>query len=284
MIKFECGSAITVLNAIGSGIGSTLGISTLNKVIIENADSMEFIINQKNADDFLIKQCIDTFEKKFRLSIEPAKITTNTQLPPKKGMKTSSTVSTLLILALAKFTNIEMSNYEAMLLGAEASVIAKVSITGAFDDAYTSLNGGFVITNNYKKQVLFKSIIPSNILKKEISLLIPENSNPKDELLNLSEFVDTSVLSQSLKEAYARNIERAIDLNTSAYAQYLLKDPKIINDLKTDTKSIVGLNGAGPSLFIIHESDLSEEIERTINNQYHEYQLVRSRFRKLIKP
>ena len=102
---------------------------------------MEFISRQK------IRQVSSRLINKLIENMIPKKILDNTKLeldfksniPTGYGLKSSSAISSAVVLSCAKAFGKIMSDEEILKLGAKTSIQTKVSITGAYDDASACL-------------------------------------------------------------------------------------------------------------------------------------------------
>lgn len=278
MIRNTAGSAITILNAIKSNHGAAMGIQAKIGTEISVADKL---IIQSSSDELLINSCIHLVENEFGISIDKIKIHTFSELPPSRGMKTSSSISCTTIEALLRYYHISVSKELIIHMGAKASINAGVSITGAIDDAYASYLGGMAFTDNSSGQLVYHKKIPSDLVELGVLLLIPAYDNPKSGVMNELEQIDSNLINQSLESMKKGEILAAIEWNTNAYAPLLLRDPNIVDELRSFGLETVGLNGAGPSLFALMKPDKMTDAITNINNSFPDLRLVRSSFRDL---
>ena len=77
-----------------------------------------------------------------------AKIKTQSNIPIARGLKSSSVAANATALATTAALGKTLDDLEIIKLGVEAAFDAKVTVTGAFDDACASYFGGIVITDN----------------------------------------------------------------------------------------------------------------------------------------
>lgn len=277
--------AITILNAIGTDHGSAIGIKAHNHVILKQSD--ELLINTPpDIKSDLILSCIKEFSTYYQKitgnSIDHVKyeIKTKSEYPPSRGMKTSSIFSNAIISAL-------FSNYDTKLpnskiekdivdLAARASIRTGVSITGAYDDAYASLLGGVVLTENRTGNLILHENIPQELMQLAVVLLIPAEINQKSDIKDRISNVDRELLNQAQARILEANYIDAIKLNTGAYGP-LLGDMEIIDDL--NSKSLVtGLNGAGPSLFSLVEKRKINEFIYYLGNNFPMFRSIQTQF------
>lgn len=281
MIRRKVGSAITLINAIAWGVGATFGIRANIEVTIEKCDGKLIEINPEGNSPDLVNACIRQIERNYIHNVDNIKITTQSDLPSQRGMKTSSGIAAATIAALSDFYDLKLNREVIIEQSALASIKSKASITGAVDDAYSAYSGGGHLTRNGKFYMLKEFEVPVGF---EVFLLIPDEKLPKQEIGNLREQISNKVMYEARRELEKGNWERTIEINTSQYAPLLLKTPEIINELRIATESIVGLNGAGPSLFVITEVSRSNEIQHVIEDSFTKYLVYPTSFRKLEEP
>lgn len=76
------------------------------------------------------------------------------------GLKSSSAVSNAVALACKSLVNKEINDDFVLNSAIDASLYAKTTITGAYDDSTACYYGGFVTTDNYKRKILKEKIHP----------------------------------------------------------------------------------------------------------------------------
>ncbi len=277
-ITSRTGSAITVLNAMKSGIGAAIGIREYTDVRIEEGEGISFNINPSLNDFRLVEAIINEYQTQTGVKIENITIQTDAPFPPAMGMKTSSSVANGLIEALNRYFGIEMETNKLIGIGAEASINAGVSITGAFDDAYASYLGGLAYTNNEKRELLGLFSAPENY---DVVLLLPDYPIPKVLLKNVIQLVDDGLIEEARESFEKRRLVEAIQYNTAAYASVFLPDPDIITRLEELSCEVIGLNGGGPAMFAITKPKVTERFVEEAKELMPELVLLKTTFRKL---
>ena len=84
-------------------------------------------------------------------------------IPTGYGLKSSSAISTAVSMACSKAFDKKLTDKEILNIGVKSSIQTKVSITGAYDDACACYYGGFNVTNNHKKNLVFRRQAPNNL-------------------------------------------------------------------------------------------------------------------------
>lgn len=275
-IRVKTGSAITVVNAIALGKGAAIGIEANNIVTISKSDNLEILTFPEDNDNKLIQTCLEEFSKDQQISPLKIRVETEFELPPAKGLKTSSAVSCALLEGLYRHYELPVDYETIIKMSAKCTIKAGVSITGAIDDAWAAHFGGYFVTDNLNRSILFSSNTP---FSHYVYLLIPQDSTPKSKLPDLSEEKNLTFLDEAIRYAMEGEIESAIAKNTEFYSPHLLKDETIIEDLSKTTTSVVGINGAGPSIFVLAKRD-NTKIKEHISTSYPEYRLFESKTRR----
>ncbi len=269
MITVEVGSAITVLNAIATGIGAAIGTTPTHRITVKRSENM--IVDTGNDTDLkLVDECLELMRTQFGIE-DQFRIDMNIIFPPARGMKTSSIASVGLVSAFNSMYNLELSTSNIIGLSASASINAGVSITGAMDDAYAVSVGGYWITDNLERKVLFTQDRPD--MNENVIFAVPLKSIPKASIKIELDSEDQGVLEEAKKKAISGNWREAIRLNTSVYAAHLLSE-NIPSELSRLTGSTVGINGAGPSVFVLSQPSETEKIQSQLKDIIPDYNLT----------
>ena len=166
--------AITIVNAIPSGLGAAMGIDLWTEALVEFGEfgGIEVeIVDAVEEDKSLAEKVVEKVLKKAGLNRLGARVKTRSNIPIGKGLKSSSAAANAIALASVKALNLNLSPEEAVLIGVEASIEAGVSITGAYDDSYTSFFGGINVTDNISRRVLRRFRAPDDL---RVLLMVPE--------------------------------------------------------------------------------------------------------------
>src|SRR3990170_3892293 len=135
----------TIINAIATWKGAAFGIDlkTEAEVVLTDSKKIQGYM-EEGGDTTLIERCIDLTLLRFGSS-SGAKVATKSEIPIASGLKSSSAAANAAVLATVDALDEELEPMEAIKIGIQAALDAKVTITGAFDDACASMLGGFVI-------------------------------------------------------------------------------------------------------------------------------------------
>jgi shikimate kinase len=156
VVKATVHGAVSIVNAIATGKGAALGISKKTDVEIETTQGTGITIETKNKQisSRLINRVIKKIVPKSKLSKTKFRVYLESEIPTGYGLKSSSAVSSAVAMGCAKLFKSEMTDFEILCSGVDASIETKVSLTGAYDDACACYYGGFVVTDNYKRKII----------------------------------------------------------------------------------------------------------------------------------
>jgi shikimate kinase len=187
------------VNAIATGKGSALGISlkVTAEVEFQKGRGMR-VITGRNGDDELIKNIIQKTIPKQIIESNMITIKVDSEIPIGYGLKSSSAVSNAVALACSQIEKEDdVNDYAILEVAVRSSLEAKVSLTGAYDDATACYFGGFTVTDNYSRRLFRRERAPENLYA---IILLPSNTSRGDvrKLSNLSDiFIDAFRFAES---------------------------------------------------------------------------------------
>ena len=258
--------AVSLVNAISTGNGATLGIDTFVKTRLETKDGTGIYItsDNKTISSRLINKVIENIVPKRQLEKTRLELDFKSNIPTGYGLKSSSAISTAVSMACSKAFKKDMNDKKILKVGVESSIQTKVSITGAFDDACACYYGGFNVTNNYKRDLIFRHPAPKNL---EAIIFLPK-SRKRGNLKKLKNFKDA--FEKAWEFARKSDYWNAAILNGIATSSILNSNPELI--LKLVKKGAVGatISGNGPSIVGIvkrgHGSNIKKEFSSLEGN------------------
>jgi len=254
--------AISIVSAIATGKGATLGISLKTKALVDISPGKGVVIESKNKtiSSRLINSVIRKVIPKNDLDKTKIKISLESEIPTGYGLKSSSAISSAVALACAKLFRPKWSDNQILLAGVNASIESKVSITGAYDDACGCYYGGYAVTDNYKRKII-KS---ERVSKKLVAVIFIPRSRKRGNVKNLKN------LSPIFEQAwnFARNSDywNAMILNGLATSTILKSDPKIIIDLIEKGALGASVSGNGPAIAAICKKENAVNIKKVFSN------------------
>ena len=152
--------AVSIVNAIAIGKGSTLGVDTFVETTLTKREGKGIHITSENKtiSSRLINRLIENMIPKKILDNTKLELDFKSNIPTGYGLKSSSAISSAVILSCAKAFGKNTSDEAILKLGAKTSIQTKISITGAYDDACACHFGGFNVTDNLKMKLILSLI------------------------------------------------------------------------------------------------------------------------------
>ena len=250
--------AVSLVNAISTGNGATLGIDTFVKTRLETKDGTGIYItsDNKTISSRLINKVIENIVPKRQLEKTRLELDFKSNIPTGYGLKSSSAISTAVSMACSKAFKKDMNDKKILKVGVESSIQTKVSITGAFDDACACYYGGFNVTNNYKRDLIFRHPAPKNL---EAIIFLPK-SRKRGNLKKLKNFKDA--FEKAWEFARKSDYWNAAILNGIATSSILNSNPELI--LKLVKKGAIGatISGNGPSIAAIVRKENESNVKK----------------------
>ncbi len=260
--KANLHGAVSLVNAIATGKGATLGISLNVEVIIEISQGKGITIDSKskNLSLRLIKKTIEKSVSKKDLQKTKFRVYLKSEIPTGYGLKSSSAISSAVALACAKLFRPKIDDSQVLLAGVNASIESGVSITGAYDDACACYYGGFMITDNYKRKIIHSKKAPKNLL----SVIFIPRSRRRGNIKNLKSL--SPVFEQAWNLAKNSDYWNAMILNGLAASSILNSDPRIITDLVEKGALGASVSGNGPAIAAVCKKENVSSVKKIFSD------------------
>lgn len=285
MVSVRSPASATVINAISTGKGSAFGIElyvTANVTILpdktdRDMDSICKSLDNPDMDTALMHSCVEkVYERlkkhpRFNLKNIVVNVETKSDIPPGSGLSSSSAASNSVVYAALlafleeagmSLEDTDITDEDIINMGIDASLECGVTKTGSYDDASASYYGGWKITDNYERKILYDYLV--NYQK--ILIYIPNKSlytaqSDVKAMKTLSSLVEIA-----FDNAVNKNIEKALTLNGFLYCAALNLDTQIVMDaLKLGAKA-AGLSGTGSAYTILlDDSSNINEIKKALS-------------------
>jgi shikimate kinase len=243
--------AISIVNAIATGKGSALGISlkVTAEAQLRSGHGIKFTTGRNG--DKLIKNIIQKTIPKETIEDNMISIMVDSEIPIGYGLKSSSAVSNAVALACSRLAQqAEIDDYAILDVSTRSSLEAKVSLTGAYDDATACYFGGFTVTDNYSRRLIRKEKAPDNLYA---IILLPTQSSRGDirKLRNFSDlFIDAFELAES------GQYWKAMKLNGVLASAALLSSYGPTLDAMEHGALSASISGNGPSIAAVAYKDI----------------------------
>ena len=250
--------AVSIVNAIAIGKGSTLGIDTFVETTLTKKEGKGIHITSENKtiSSRLINKLIENMIPKKILDNTKLELDFKSNIPTGYGLKSSSAISSAVILSCAKAFGKTISDEDILRLGAKTSIQAKVSITGAYDDACACHFGGFNVTDNLKMKLLSRELAPKDL---QAIIFLPK-SRKRGNLKKLKEFKEAFEKSWQM----AKNLDywNAAILNGIATTSILNSEPNLIMKLMEKGALCATISGNGPSIMAITNKKNKSRVQK----------------------
>ena len=250
--------AITILNAIPTGIGSALGITlqTDAEVVVgKGKPGIKVSLPERGEEDLLAKECVEGMFLHAEEGLRDVKVRTLSTIPISRGLKSSSAAANAITLATARALGLKIDDIDIVKMGVEAARRAGVTVTGAFDDAMACYFGGVAVTNNSEMEVIKRTRLKKNL---RVILHVPERKIRKGGLSRNT----FKPLFKQFKEVEELVLDgeyfEAINLNGKLIADSLGIDNSIAEEALRSGALAAGVTGTGPATAILCSEDAFE--------------------------
>ncbi|MHB8605482.1 MAG: shikimate kinase [Thermoplasmatota archaeon] len=248
---------MSVVNAIASGLGASLAVDLASEATVtlleETRDITVRIAPDVGEDPTLAREVVRAVLA--RAGIETpygALVETTSTIPMSRGLKSSSAAANAIALAtnaaLSKLEGRQVAERDLLDAGVAASLAARVSITGAYDDACASFYGGLCVTDNTERRLLVRHELPADLVA---VVHVPARKTRKASVKDLSHAGIASVVKRAHALALAGNWAEAMTLNGLAYgALYGTPAEPVLRALAAGARG-ASVSGTGPALAAI---------------------------------
>ncbi|HII54427.1 shikimate kinase [Candidatus Micrarchaeota archaeon CG08_land_8_20_14_0_20_49_17] len=254
----------TVINAMATSQGCAFGIDLYTKLKLKTRQG-EFKVKYtarspagkalKVPDtliragilEFFTSQGIEPFYS-FDVSVE-------TNIPPAKGLKSSSSTSLALMEALNGLTR-SLPEYDVLNLSVLASKAAGVTMTGAYDDACACYLGGFNVTDNNENRLVKHMPVPDYQVLIWLGKGTAFSGKMKPEMFG--------AIKERIWRAYEwavnDNFYKAMRLSTKAYCEVFGYDDSIVEFALDAGAEMCGLSGKGPAFHALVKPEKAQTV------------------------
>jgi len=252
LVGYRSHSAVSVVNAIATWRGAALGVdlwAEAEAVVLSEPRIEGEVLGDPSVDTILIEKAALIVLKRFNLMEEVGvRVVTRSNIPVARGLKSSSAAANAVVLAVTGALDEEIDDLEAVNLGVDACVDARVTITGAFDDACTSFFGGLVVTDNREREILLREMFSEDF---EVLLKIPSKKVKTVDTKEKPLWVFKDLFLQAHGFALKGRVWEAITLNGLLCAVVYGLDTRFIVDALAAGALAAGVSGTGPTMFAV---------------------------------
>ena len=249
--------AATIINAIATGKGAAVGVDLWTKATVTLTDEAGTIdvkiLSDSSENPVLAQKTVERILKHFGLEQEfGAKVETQSNIPVARGLKSSSAAANAIALATTAALERSLDDIAVVKLGVDGAMDAKVTITGAFDDACASYFGGVVITDNLERIIVKRFELaeaPAVLFYVPAKKTYTADSDVK-RMKGMA-----SVVKIAYREALNGNYWAALTMNGLIFSSALGYDSSPAVDALTAGAYAAGLSGTGPAVTAIVPED-----------------------------
>ena len=251
--------AISIINAIATGKGSTLGISLKVKAKITLEPGFSGI-SKNFANDKLINKIIKSIIPNKILNNNFVSINLTSDIPAGWGLKSSSAVSNAISLACYKLINDEIYDRSVLNTAVNSSLWAKVSITGAFDDACACYFGGIILSDNYYKKLIKRETINNDLW---VIIFLP-NGISRGDIMKLK--LHKELFNHAFKLAIRGDYWKAMNLNGILINSILYNNYDPLLHAIENNCLAVSYSGNGPAIAAVVYKDNIENLKNSLES------------------
>jgi shikimate kinase len=254
--------AATIVNAMAFGKGAAFGVDLYTKAQVKLTDEpgivkAEIASDPKESTDLMEKTVVRVLQQFNAEKRFGAKVKTWSNIPIAKGLKSSSAAANAVALATTAALGAMEDDFRIINLGVDAAFAAKVTVTGAFDDACASYFGGIVVTDNLERKIVARLPLTEDLV---VLFHVPAqkaysgNSNV-ERLKTVKPLVQVAY-----EEALGGKIWEALTLNGLIYSSVWGYDSSIALDALDAGASAAGLCGKGPAVTAVTPKDKVDSV------------------------
>jgi shikimate kinase len=263
-VEAICYGAATIINAMATGKGAAFGVDLWTKAEVrlthEPGVIEGTILSDPDESPILIKETITAIFDHFGVEHEYGAVAkTWSNFPIARGLKSSSGAANALALATVATLKERLDDITVIKLGVSAAIAAKVTVTGAFDDACASYFGGVVITDNEKRKILDDFTLAEEDLV--VLFHVPKQKVHTISIDGARTRVVADLVKTAFKEALRRNVWSALTLNGLIFSSALGYDSWRAFDALLAGAVAAGLSGKGPTVTAIVPRDKIESVK-----------------------
>lgn len=258
--------AATIVNAIALGKGAAFGVDLWTRAEVKLTEEPGVIraeiVSDPKESTLLIEKTAARVLQRFGLEKTfGVKVKTLSNIPIARGLKSSSVAANATALATTAALGKTLDDLEIVKLGVEAAFDAKVTVTGAFDDACASYFGGIVITDNLKREIIKQLPLPDDLTV--LFHVPPQKAYTADSNVDRLKTVKPLV-EIAFEKALEGKVWEALTLNGLIYASASNLNTAIAIDALAAGAVAAGLCGKGPAVTAVVSKDKVDSVKAAL--------------------
>jgi shikimate kinase len=242
--------AISVINSIPCGIGSTIGIDlkTTSEFTPGGVGKNVKIMNDPSEDDTMARLCVEAALGCMGLELKGWTLTVNSEIPISRGLKSSSSACNSIISAVLNEYGQRIRALDMIRIGVNCARSAGVTVTGAFDDACGCHLGGLVVTDNSRDELIGHY----DIKDYDVVIHVPERRIRKHSL-SKEMFAPVSAKAAELVKLLPDGVLEVMTANGSLISEVIGENGIMAKIALKRGALAAGISGTGPATAMLVE-------------------------------
>jgi shikimate kinase len=255
--------AISIVNALPTGVGSAVGVELPVRAELElhpagSTEKWDVRIPDDARTPLVIEALTQSLRRFAPGTSGRGELSVRSSVPVGRGLKSSSAVSSAVVLAVARATETDVTPIDVARISADASIVAGVSATGAFDDALAGLSVGVIVADNARAELLRTIPIDPDL---RVALYVPSGPHPPSPGLRGRFESEAVASSRAVRSAIDGDWKAAMQLNTEVVERLMGYEYGAARaELLREGAVACGVSGLGPALAAIVPTDRLDSV------------------------
>ncbi len=245
-------AAVSIVNALPTGIGAAVGIDWPCRVtarLLRSGRGSAVSIAPIRSRTPLVRASARAALQRFGAGPSGVHLSVRSSIPVARGLKSSSAVSSAVVLATAHAAGAEPEPSEVARLSAAVGRATGVSATGAFDDAVAGLVPGGVVTDNRTDAELRRFSLEPTLA---VALWIPGRTHPASPTVRTRFRHRRALARQAADAALDGDWPRAMAVNSELVESVLgYRYARLRSAVAREGAVASGVTGLGPTFAAI---------------------------------
>lgn len=257
------GGAGTIVNAMALGRGAAFGLRYHARARLQPARSWSVHTDGRRLPGPKARLAIES--ARVVLGQSPQRIEVHCDIPPERGLKSSSAVSLAVLQAALRSKGSVWPTGRLLRTAATVGLRSGTSLTGAYDDAAACLLGGVVVTDNRARRILHRYELPRGL---RALVHVPSGRRPTSSIRGTDFRPIRAAVDEAFRHACQARVRDAMLLNTSAYAGLFRLATRFTTAALEIGCYAAGLSGKGPAQVALGTPDALHELSRRFDNTH----------------
>ncbi|HTW55500.1 MAG TPA: shikimate kinase [Thermoplasmata archaeon] len=254
-------AAITIVNALPTGVGAAVGIdlTVTARATVAPAERAALAVDPPDSATPVVREAVrEALGLEARSPARTIHLAIASEIPPAVGLKSSSAVASAVVGAVAAAIGERPGPEAVARLAAAASRRAGVSATGAFDDALAGVSAGVVVTDNARDALLRRWPVGPGL---GVVLWVPDGRHPPAPELHERFRRYAADARRAADAATAGRCWEAMRLNTELVDAVMGYDRReLARRLRAHGAVATGTSGLGPALAAVGPRERLSEL------------------------